>query len=220
VGSSCEAYSLVRGLWVAGGQKSEEPAHVAAYVMARLRERAFATQPLPDQGTNDTDLLGAITLTGDSDNDKTVWGLVPSKVWGDTPEHLSADLPFDVVQAAVPISPGDVALVDAFGADLIASVQAHALARQPVKFTMAVDAAYENLWGPVAYQGLAGPSLGWHAQLGVGWRPSLLGALLPDILVEGSWGDGWADGGYSWIAGAAFVAVARDLIACLGCPVL
>ena len=58
--------------------------------------------------------------------------------------------------------------------------------------------------------------LGLHAQLVVGHRPSLLGAVLPDLLIEGSWGDGWADGGYSWIAGATFVALARDVVACVG----
>ena len=209
--NDCQEFTHDFCFWNAVGFKGRPPSRRALYWMAQARERRYVNQLLVDEGTNDFDLLASITLTGDPKNDETVWGLVPMDVWPDDNLQPLEELPPDVVQAAVPIQPGDVEIIVATGADLVAAIQRAVAGAGPslqwgVPFTMAVDDAYESLGAQDVYRGARGPSRGLHKQALCGYAPDPGAADgLPKLLVRGSWGRGFADGGYAWIAGSVIV---------------
>jgi hypothetical protein len=225
--SMCEAMSFSFALWNAVGFQGRQPSHRALYWMALAYERRWAGQPLVDAGTNDYDMLSSIMLSGSPTADAHVFGIVPMTVWPDDFDGATEELPPDVVQSAIPIQPGDVALILSSGADRISDLQRSISGGGPslqyaVPFTTAVDDSYMSLGPNDVWRGPTGPIRGLHKTCAVGWAPDpASGDGLPRVLVRGSWGTDYGDKGYIWVAGATIAsAVCSDFLVVRGGVIL
>lgn len=131
------------------------------------------------------------------------WGLVAERRWPESPETTNAVPPDDCFRE------GENATIAAFyriadGPGAAEGIRA-ALRRLyfPV-FGMFVDVAYEQI-GAKVYRAPGGLLRGGHAQVIVGYSRAL-----DAFLVKGSWGTGFGDEGYFWIAASFMEAATWD----------
>lgn len=198
--SACEGEGHMGAAFVAAGCRGKYGSADAAYTMARILERQRRTDPLPDTGCNERDLFAAMLgrMFGG-------WGIVSEERWPLRADHINDDLPWDVFQAAQPIKWYDCARITSTGDQLIADLSAALWARYGCTYVQAVDQSFFDWQGSAVWPGLRGPVLGYHCQQIVAYEPGA-------VTVRGSYGTGWADGGY--------IRIATSFLASPGCMAL
>ena len=153
-----------------------------AYTLGREITLADPTAPLVDFGANPADVIEGMRT----------FGVVPEAAYpGDDATVINLRIPFGTLEATWTVS--DIVSIMGAGAGRCAAIRAQLAQSNPVGFGMSVDAAYEGLTAGSVYTASQGPSLGGHAQRIVGYRPGA-------FLVANSWGTGWADAGFGWLA--------------------
>ena len=204
-GSQCVGEAIANANWVACKAQGRRGSHVGIYVGARVRERQRKGDAIPDVGCMPADGYDHIVAVGIEPLDERDLNPALLNTTDTWDEALSAKkVPMEFL---APLEDGDLRGLDA------------ALAAEwPATYTQDVDDSYQalNSSSPV-WGGLKGPSLGKHRQAIVG-RIVVTG--VPCILVWGSWGIGWADGGFSYIPEDVFWGCAEEVCVHAGAVVL
>jgi hypothetical protein len=117
--------------------------------------------------------------------------------FSDDPAVLNARLSFGQLQHARGFRIADVAVIEDTGDACVRAMCAALAAGFPIGFGMQVDQSYEDLGPNDVYEGPNGPSKGGHSQAVVGYVRGV-------FIVAGSWGRGFADGGFAKIAPSFF----------------
>lgn len=196
-GSQCVGEAIVGANLVACKGQGKRGSHVGVYVGARVRERNRKGDAIPDVGCMPADGYDHIVAVGIEPLDAR--DLDPSKInttdtWDEAVSAKKVPMEF-----LVPLEDGDLNGLDS------------ALAAEwPATYTQEVDQSYLDLRSsnPV-WTGLRGPSLGKHRQAIVG-RIMVTG--IPCIVIFGSWGTGWADGGFSYLPEDVFYGCAEEVV--------
>lgn len=168
------------------------PSPLFAYTGARILEQAR-------DGIIDVGCRPRLAMTWLRDR-----GMVAEERWPELSTAINSIPPLDAWQE------GESATLESFyriesgpgASDAIRSALVRGYC--PV-FAMNVDRKYEQL-GADVYDSPGGASLGGHMQCIAGYS-----AILDAFLVRNTWGAGWGDGGYGWIAASFIDAAARDI---------
>lgn len=191
--SSCVGQAFANALHLHGlirGEAMPRPSAKAIYDFARMLDTGI-THPLFDGGSRPS-----MALNGMRD-----YGLVAEERWPLTEANVNDKPAWDVFRHALSATLDQhYRIASGRGAGQLIR-EALASRYLPV-FAMDVDAAFMDHDGRDVYRGLAGPVVGRHMQAIVGWDGSRFEVI-------GSWGTGWADGG--------FVMLSEDFIESAAC---
>lgn len=127
------------------------------------------------------------------------FGVISEARWPFDAAKVNDGLPLDVFEAGVGARLRSYHAIDDSGANRIAAIKACIHAGIPVGFAMPVDSNYEKLDDSTVYQGRLGAAKGLHYQCITGYGPASYHG--PEYFeVMGSWGVGFAFGGFARIA--------------------
>lgn len=131
-------------------------------------------------------------------------GMIAEERWPETRENLNAVPPMDAWQE------GDAATVESFyrisdGNGASDGVRAALMRGYCPIFAMQVDSKYERT-GRQIYDGPGGAIIGGHMQCVVGYLD-----LLDVFVVRNTWGPGFGDDSYAYVAASVIDTMARDV---------
>lgn len=210
----CTGESAENAHYIVTGGKSGRISPTFSWKVALLREQARTGKWLINQGVQSPDIYDGQVAFGcllrDARDDSPATNMAPP-----TPEDMVAAYAYRRSPGDfVPIADADITTCQQFwtwGAQL----PDHGI---PIEFTMMVDAGYValNSTNPV-WTGPSGAAYGYHRQCTGGY--CLIGGK-PHVIVVGSWGKFFADGGIAFIPLDVFQRVATDLVASVSGPIL
>jgi hypothetical protein len=168
---SCVGQALARALHIVAGGKGKYPSALGIYTIARMYRY---TGPLTDGGS-----VPALGMYGMRD-----WGVCAEEDWyGDINEE-----------------PGWTSIKRCSEYTAIVShrvfledIRKNLAKDIPVCVSIVADQAFQDHRGTKEIGDRKGPKIDNHFVCAVGYRPGA-------VLVVNSWGDGWGDGGFAWIA--------------------
>lgn len=180
--NACVGFSLSTAIYMNGrthGVVVRRPSPKAIYDVARLID---SPDVLVDKGCMPNSAMLGVSK----------YGLVAEKDWSLVDHDVNELPPLDVFERGI-----DSILTGWYrigSGDICAQLRsAIALGHFPI-FGMAVDEAYES-WEGGVYERTYRNVIGRHMQVLVGYRPGA-------FMVCNSWGDGWSEGGFAWLADA------------------
>jgi hypothetical protein len=193
----CVGEALVGANWVRVKATGRRGSARAAWALARSRERRNRGDQLLNVGCMPSDAYDAAVSVG----------IVPIEANEDDLSRMNDVLTWEETVSAVPIPVGSLEPID--NGDL-AAIDAALAEGSPATYTQDVDDSYRSLTSsnPV-WSGIRSPSLGLHRQVVVG-RILVTGA--PGYVIWGSWGTGFADGGFAYIPCTAFAGLASEIV--------
>ena len=192
IANDCVGHSIAGSAFctaAAAGEPIKRPSALFPYATGRLWPRRLWPKPvkLEDLGCSPRDAMLGIGA----------YGLVAEERWPEVEAFVNAVPTLDAFEA------GDAAQITGFyripdgSGGATAAKLALRRGRFPM-FGMVVDEAWEQL-GSGIYARAAGKVLGGHMMFLIGYSP-----LLDAFRVVNSWGRGWGDDGFGWIAGSFF----------------
>lgn len=137
---------------------------------------------LLDEGTYQRNVVDAVFR----------FGLVARNRWPDNVDP-TVPIPPDVFEAGSIARADGVYATQEQGEARLELIRSAISQEHPIVIATNVDYAFEHWNSDLVWSGVVGGSLGGHAMCLVGYRPGAFRVL-------NSWGLGWGDGGFAWIA--------------------
>jgi hypothetical protein len=181
---ACEGFAWARAIQLRAAAQDAPvpyPSEYAIWTLARGN-----AEGMQNEGVSTQAVVAALAQ----------WGVVAEQRLP-FPRDYTERLPLDVFQHGADARLLGVYGVRGRGQPRVLQMRQALAAGYPVPFAMPVDQAYEANPGDI-YTGLQGPIQGYHMQVTIAYAPRPGGGY--KFLVPGSWGRGWAQAGYVWIA--------------------
>ena len=190
----CTGEALSAGLHVAGKMQGVHASALGLYTGGRARERFRKDAPILDIGA----MIGDVIAYSMSD------GVYPEddRDADNSAVNTNTETKLDEEMAEQLVGPSDIQRID--DATRLVDIAQSLREGSPVLFGMLVDQAYNDFDGSSPYSGKAGPSLGGHAQLIVGYVGG-------NFIVLNSWGKSWGRSGMAMLEPSALAPIRADV---------